>query len=176
MYYLLFSETPKITQGAEEENNRTEQKDDSAHTNTHTRTKRKTKTKQRRKHNRQELTTKLVTDDIEVSHSNIIGSLMEVASRHIPRSTPPSGKTTRRSSRTGLTSALATSGNAMRPASGCSGHGLWSMLRNTGVSRELPRKQSRMPRRRLGESTAPGSGLNDRTKIGQVWGMLRKMS
>src|SRR6218665_2531452 len=29
---------------------------------------------------RQELTTELVTDDIEVSHSNIIGSLMEVAS------------------------------------------------------------------------------------------------
>src|SRR6218665_1765314 len=42
---------------------------------------------------RQELTTELVTDDIEVSHSNIIGSLMEVASRHIPRSTPPRGKT-----------------------------------------------------------------------------------
>src|SRR6218665_1622866 len=33
-----------------------------------------------------------------------------------------------------------------------------------------------MPRRRLGESTAPGSGLNDRTKFGQGWGMLRKMS
>src|SRR6218665_1764429 len=41
---------------------------------------------------RQELTAKLVTHDIELSHSNIIGSLMEVASRHIPRSTPPSGK------------------------------------------------------------------------------------
>src|SRR6218665_2421914 len=47
MYYLLFSETPKITQ--EQKKKTTEQNDDSAHTNTHTRTKRKTKKKQRRK-------------------------------------------------------------------------------------------------------------------------------
>ena len=33
---------------------------------------------------RQGLTVELVTDDIEVSHSNIIGSLMEVASRTFP--------------------------------------------------------------------------------------------
>src|SRR6218665_139779 len=82
---------------------------------------------------RQELTPKLVTDDIEVSHSNIIGSLMEVASRHIPRSPPPSGKTRSVPYWTDECSRHVRERNEARKR--LQRTRSWSTLRNTGVSR-----------------------------------------
>lgn len=41
---------------------------------------------------REKLTVALITDDVEASHNSFFGSLMEIATRHIPQSTPPREK------------------------------------------------------------------------------------
>jgi len=121
---------------------------------------------------RQDLTTDLVTDDIEVSHRNIISSLMEVASRHIPRSTPPNGKTrsvpywtdecTRHvGERTEARKRL------RRTLSSIDAE---EYRRIKGVTQKAIKNAQKVSWRE------DCSGLNDRTKLEHVWGTLRKMS
>jgi len=120
---------------------------------------------------RQELTIELVTDDIEVSHSNIIGSQMEVASRHIPRSAPPNGKTR---------SVPYWTDECTRHVRELTGGRKRLQRTQSSVDADEYRRISRVTQKVIKDAQMASrrqycSGLNDRTKLGQVWGTLRKM-
>src|SRR6218665_2509139 len=107
---------------------------------------------------RQELTIELVTDDIEVNHSNIIGPLMEVAFRHILRSTPPNGKT-----RSVSYTACETRKRLQRIRSSVDAEEYRSIK---GVTQKIIKDAQNASWREY------CSCLIDRTKLWQVWGTL----
>ena len=121
---------------------------------------------------REALTIDLVTDDIEVSHTAILGSLMEIAMRHIPRTTPPKGKTRSvpywTDECTRHVRERTEARNKMQKTKDPADAEEYRRIK--GITQKVIKDAQKTSWREYCTT------LNDKTKLGKVWGTLRKMS